>query len=90
MGWQVAGRTLRLMPFGRRSRLKQRRVKEPVFTGGPPTTICDEMERVAEAYRLRQAQKLLDVFEDANGHPARTLLELEQWAVSPQGKAALA
>jgi hypothetical protein len=44
----------------------------------------------AEAYRLRQAQKLLDLFEGANGRPAETMDELTQWCVSPAGKAAMA
>jgi hypothetical protein len=43
----------------------------------------------AEAYRLKQAQKLLDVFEEMNGRPAATPEELNNWAGSPQGRAAL-
>jgi hypothetical protein len=46
-------------------------------------------KEAAEAYRLAQAQKILDVFEAANGHPARTM-ELEKWVGSPEGQAALA
>jgi hypothetical protein len=37
------------------------------------------MKRSAEEYRLAQAQKLLDMFEAANGHPARTMQELVTW-----------
>lgn len=44
----------------------------------------------AEAYRLRQAQKLLELFEGANGRPAKTMDELTQWCMSPAGKAATA
>jgi hypothetical protein len=47
-------------------------------------------EERAERYRLAQAQKLLDVFEGANGRPASTVEELAQWAASPEGRAALA
>ncbi len=44
----------------------------------------------AEKYRLAQARKLLNLFEDAHGRPARTTEELAQWLASPQGKAASA
>ncbi len=44
----------------------------------------------AEAFRLRQAQKLLDLFEGAHGRPAITLEELEHWVGSAEGKAVLA
>jgi hypothetical protein len=44
----------------------------------------------AHRYRLAVAQKMLDVFEDAHGRPARTLEELSDWAASPEGRAALA
>jgi hypothetical protein len=50
----------------------------------------NENEKDAEAYRLAQAQRMLDLFETANGHPARSLEELEKWVVSPEGQAALA
>jgi hypothetical protein len=45
---------------------------------------------IGHNYRLAQAQKLLDVFEEAHGRPAQTYEELEDWAGSPEGKAALA
>jgi hypothetical protein len=44
----------------------------------------------ADAYRLAQAQKMLDLFEAANGRPASTTKELGQWLNSPQGVAATA
>jgi hypothetical protein len=40
-------------------------------------------------YRIKRAQKLLDVFEEINGRPAQTVQELEIWVASPAGKAAL-
>jgi hypothetical protein len=48
------------------------------------------IESDAHQYRLAQAQKILDVSEDAHGRPADTLEELTAWASSPEGKAALA
>jgi hypothetical protein len=30
-------------------------------------------------YRLAQAQKLLDLYEEANGKPASTVEELDRW-----------
>ena len=44
----------------------------------------------AEHYRIAQAQKLIDLFEGANGRPARTTKELVEWVDSPQGRAATA
>lgn len=44
----------------------------------------------AHQYRLSVARKLLELFEGANGHPARTAEELEEWVASPAGNAALA
>jgi hypothetical protein len=42
-----------------------------------------------EEYRgIPSAQKLLDLYEEANGKPARTLEELTKWMMSPAGKAA--
>jgi hypothetical protein len=35
-----------------------------------------------ERVRLAQAQKLLDLFEDANGRPAETMEELTEWYTS--------
>jgi hypothetical protein len=42
------------------------------------------------AKRLKQAQKILDLFADVHGRPARTPEELEKWAASPDGKRYLA
>ncbi len=44
----------------------------------------------AHRYRLRQAEKLLDLFEDANGRPPKSTDELAWWVASPAGKAATA
>jgi hypothetical protein len=44
----------------------------------------------AEKQRLKQAEKLLALFKEAHGRPARTLYELREWADSAEGKAALA
>lgn len=44
----------------------------------------------AGKYRLQQAQKLLDIFEDANGKSATSMKELEAWLTSPEGRAVLA
>ena len=43
-----------------------------------------------ELYRLAQAQKMLDLFETANGRPAATTKELGRWLNSPEGIAATA
>jgi hypothetical protein len=48
------------------------------------------IKAAAHAYRVAQAQKILDVFEDTHGHPAHTMQELTEWTASPEGKAALA
>jgi hypothetical protein len=40
----------------------------------------------ANQRRLRQAAKILSLFEDVHGYPARTMEELTKWAVSPEGK----
>jgi hypothetical protein len=45
-------------------------------------------KEAAHAWRLLQAQKLLDLYANANGHPARTAEELERWLASTAGKAA--
>ena len=47
-------------------------------------------KEAAEAYRLAQAQKMLDLFEDAHGRPARTIEELSEWTVSAEGERATA
>jgi hypothetical protein len=36
----------------------------------------------AYKYRLAQAQKLLDLYEEANGKPASTVEELDRWVGS--------
>jgi hypothetical protein len=42
-----------------------------------------------EEYRgIPRAQKLLDLYEQANGKPAETLEDLIKWMMSPAGKAA--
>jgi hypothetical protein len=41
-------------------------------------------------YRLAQIRKILDLFAAANGRPAKTVEELEQWIGSPQGRKATA
>jgi hypothetical protein len=40
----------------------------------------------ADKWRLKQAEKILDLFKDAHGRPARTIQELEDWACSPDGR----
>jgi hypothetical protein len=47
-------------------------------------------QQMAERYRLAQAQKLIDLFEDAHAKPLNSMGELEQWVASPEGRAALA
>jgi hypothetical protein len=44
----------------------------------------------ANLYRIAQAEKMLDLFEAANDRPADDVDELEKWAASPEGNAALA
>jgi hypothetical protein len=44
----------------------------------------------ADKWRLRQAQKLLKLFEDAHGREMTSADDLRAWFKSPQGKAALA
>jgi hypothetical protein len=46
-------------------------------------------KEAANAYRLAQAQRILDIFETTNGWPARNLEELTKWTTSPEGQAAL-
>jgi hypothetical protein len=41
-------------------------------------------------YRLAQTEKLLALFEGAQGRPAETIEELEAWVGSGEGKAACA
>jgi hypothetical protein len=42
--------------------------------------------RVAKERWLQQAEKILSLFADANGRPARTMEELTAWAASADGK----
>jgi hypothetical protein len=42
-----------------------------------------------QKYRLAQAQKILDLFEEANGRPANNVRELELWVASPEARATL-
>jgi len=51
-----------------------------------PTTT----EEAANAHRIAQAQKMLDLFESAKGRPARTIEEISEWIASPEGKKATA
>jgi hypothetical protein len=44
----------------------------------------------AERYRFKQGEKLLALFEEYHGYPARTGEELGDWLVSAQGKRATA
>jgi hypothetical protein len=48
------------------------------------------MQEAAHQYRLAVAQKILDLFEAANGRPARTCAELDKWVGSDAGRAAMA
>jgi hypothetical protein len=47
-------------------------------------------KEAAEAWRLLQAQRILDLFAKAKGYDARTIEELEAWVGSPEGQAVLA
>jgi hypothetical protein len=42
-----------------------------------------------QKYRLAQAQKILDLFQEANGRPASNVRELEKCVASPEGRATL-
>ena len=44
----------------------------------------------AEAYRLKQVEKLLELFKEANGREAISPEELGRWLESPEGRAATA
>lgn len=48
-----------------------------------------EVRKAAERHWTAQAQKLLDLFELANGGPAGTILELEKWVRTPRAQAVL-
>jgi hypothetical protein len=47
-------------------------------------------QEIAHAHRLRQAQRILDLFKSANQRAARNMEELTAWAATPKGAAALA
>lgn len=47
-------------------------------------------ETDAESYQLRQAEKILELFKEANGREAASIEELEKWVASPEGRAATA
>jgi len=42
----------------------------------------------ADKYRVRQAQKLIDLFTGARGRPPATVEELGEWCKSPEGRRA--
>jgi hypothetical protein len=44
----------------------------------------------ANKYRLKVAEKMLDLFKEAHGRPCQDPKELEDWAVTAEGKAAFA
>jgi hypothetical protein len=48
------------------------------------------MTNKPDEHRIPQAQKLLDLYEEANGRPATTLQELIKWLSTAAGKAAIA
>jgi hypothetical protein len=47
-------------------------------------------EEAGHQYRLLQAQRMLDLFKEANGRPAETTDELTAWWISPAGRRAKA
>ena len=51
-------------------------------------TLSDQIH--VHRYRLAQAEKLLDLFNEVHGRPAATVEELEEWVKSPKGRAATA
>ena len=51
------------------------------------TQVASRQERLEHQYRLRQAEKLLAVFEGAHGRPARSVEELTAWVTSFEGRA---
>ncbi len=48
------------------------------------------MTNKPDEHRLPRAQKLLDLYDEANGRPAITLEELIGWLSTAAGKAAIA
>ena len=40
----------------------------------------------ADKYRIMQAQKIFDLFEEANGKPPANSDEITDWAKSPDGR----
>jgi hypothetical protein len=47
-------------------------------------------KEAARKHKIAQAQKLIDLFTEANGRPPRSAEELNKWVSSPEGKAATA
>jgi hypothetical protein len=47
-------------------------------------------EQAANAYRLRQAEKILQIFKTDQGRQVESMEELELWAGTARGQAALA
>ena len=47
-------------------------------------------EEAAERHRLKQAEQIVRLFEEAHRRPARTVEELTAWVGSPDGKQWLA
>jgi len=39
--------------------------------------------------KIAQVRKLFEAFKESNGHAARSLAQLERWALSPEGQVAL-
>jgi hypothetical protein len=60
----------------------------------PGTSQCEilleipGMPNKRDEYRMPTAEKLLDLYEEANGRPADTIADLTEWILSPPGKAA--
>src|SRR5690348_14438743 len=46
------------------------------------------MPNTRDEYRMPTAEKLLDLYEEANGRPADTIADLTEWILSPAGKTA--
>ena len=43
-------------------------------------------DQAAQQHQLAQIQKLLDLFQAANGKPATSPEELDNWLASPEGR----
>ena len=53
------------------------------------TPTSDEVKRAAEQYWDRISEKILRLFRNSNGRPARTMDELTRWAKSKDGRRCL-